>query len=701
MKYFFTFLSLLIYCTSFAQLPVSQVQQKKKAILEEFNGIHCQYCPDGHRISQEIYNNYPGQIILINIHTGSLSVPGFGEPDFRTTFGYALASQSGLSGYPAATINRQVIFGSETAMGRGQWANAVPVVLQQDAKANVALEADIDFQTREITIDVEVYYTGNATESTNYLNLVLTQGNVRGAQDGLGENISAVDDEGNYIHDHALRHMITGQWGDEITTTTAGTLVQKTYTYTIPESYASVDVDFGELEVVAFVTESHQEIINGAAYHPTISNFIKNLDAKIDRLRVPDIACDKLAAPVINLRNNGNNIMSSSQIEYAVNDGASAFFDWTGNLLPGHSEEVQLTGVSYINSGNNMATASIKTVNEEDDEEASNDSNEGSFEKLANHDATFVTLNLWTDRWASETSWNLKDSDGAILYNSQSYSDLPNDAVTERSFTFFIQRNECYYFEILDSYGDGLCSGYGNGKFELKAGGDLILEGCDFGVKSSIYFTTKPVAFEVSDLYVEELHDTNEPDPTVHNILTASSIPLTLKWYLTDLSVPAGWTEQVAVCDAIECHAEWITSYEYVVDELTGTAFDVHFINNNLTGEGDATVVVFEVGDSANSVVEVDFHVEIEQATGLLNSNVKQIAVYPNPAASLLTVSYVPTSVTDIKLYNVLGEEMMHFEVIGQNEPQLPIEGLQNGVYWIKLFDNETELHMTQSFVKQ
>ena len=370
MKYIFTLLTLIISLPALAQLPVSTAPQKKKAVIEEFNGIHCQFCPDGHRITENIYNSDPENVIIVNVHAGSLSVPGPGEPDFRTVWGNSLANLSGLTGYPSAMINRQRYFGEdEMGMGRGMWANAAAVLLQQDAAANVALEADIDVQNRQMTVDVEIYYTANANESTNFLNIVLTQGNVRGVQDGLGENIDKVDDEGYYIHDHALRDMFTGQWGDTIYTTSAGTLVQKQYTFDIPAIYSNVDVDLGELEVVAFLTETKEDVINGAKYTPTVSNFTKNLDAQIDRVRVPAVACDVKVAPVVYLRNNGNSTLTQVEIDYNANGGASAFYTWKGNLLPGHSEEVSLEGIDYTPVGSNMAAASIKTVNGESGEE--------------------------------------------------------------------------------------------------------------------------------------------------------------------------------------------------------------------------------------------------------------------------------------------------------------------------------------------
>ena len=98
----FTFFTLSV----FAQTIVSTDPENKKVVLEEFTGITCGYCPDGHVIAQNIQNNNPGNVFLINIHQGSFANPGNSGFDFRTPFGNAIAAQVGANFYPSGTINR-------------------------------------------------------------------------------------------------------------------------------------------------------------------------------------------------------------------------------------------------------------------------------------------------------------------------------------------------------------------------------------------------------------------------------------------------------------------------------------------------------------------------------------------------------------------------------------------------------------------
>src|SRR5690625_8045941 len=60
---------------SYGQTIVSTETQNKKAILEEFTGINCTYCPDGHAIAEQILTNNPGNAFAINIHVGGYANP--------------------------------------------------------------------------------------------------------------------------------------------------------------------------------------------------------------------------------------------------------------------------------------------------------------------------------------------------------------------------------------------------------------------------------------------------------------------------------------------------------------------------------------------------------------------------------------------------------------------------------------------------
>ena len=239
-----------------AQTLVTTQQLNKNAVLEEYTGIHCQYCPEGHAISASLLANNPGRAVVIAIHQGSFAVPSGSEPDYRTPFGDPLAGQTALQGYPAGTVNRHVFSGNATALNRGDWTTSSEIIMQQLSPVNVGVTSAFNATTRELTVHVELYYTAASAVPTNYINVALIQNHVFGPQTGGGAG-------NNYEHMEMLRYLITGQWGDAVTTTTQGSLVEKTYTYIVPAAYNNIPCVVENCEVAVFVAEGHQEILTG------------------------------------------------------------------------------------------------------------------------------------------------------------------------------------------------------------------------------------------------------------------------------------------------------------------------------------------------------------------------------------------------------------------------------------------------------
>ncbi len=73
-----------------AQTFVSTTPANKNVVLEEYTGINCTYCPDGHKRANQFADANPGRVVLINIHQGSFAN---GTPNYKTQWGDALAGQ--------------------------------------------------------------------------------------------------------------------------------------------------------------------------------------------------------------------------------------------------------------------------------------------------------------------------------------------------------------------------------------------------------------------------------------------------------------------------------------------------------------------------------------------------------------------------------------------------------------------------------
>ena len=349
-----------------AQTFVDTTQQNKNIILEEFTGIGCVYCPDGHLIAQNLHNANPNDVFLINIHTGGYANPQGPGTDFNTSFGAAIASQSNLGGYPAGTVNRHQFSMSQnggTAMSRSDWNSASIQLLSQPSPVNVGIQATVDIATNVLTVDVEVYYTGTQTVSTNMLNVAVVQHNVEGPQTG-GQtyNPGAMLPNGNYNHNHMLRHLLTGQWGEYIQTLSPGSCYSNQYVWTMPADINGTSLDPTNISVIAFIAEDQQEILSGTEVYPNVV-FLNSWDAYCMSSSATDIVCTPTTDLEVTFRNYGNIPLTSLDIIYDINGGTPVTHPWTGNLPSAGSETVTIPNVLVTPMSTNIVNFTLANPN--------------------------------------------------------------------------------------------------------------------------------------------------------------------------------------------------------------------------------------------------------------------------------------------------------------------------------------------------
>ncbi len=464
-----------------AQSFVSTTPENKNVVLEVFGGYYCTYNADGDRLAQELVNDNPGDVFFINVHAGGYANPGTsGDPDFRTFFGDALRIQSSVTGYPAGTINRHNFSAQGwsqaggTAMNRADWDTATAVSLGEQSYVNIAAEATINFTTRILTVNVEAYYTADGAASNN-VTVALLQNNVEGPHVGGSTwNPDLVLPNGKYNHMHMLRHLLTGQWGDTTTVTATGSLYQNTFTYTIPADLNGVAYELADLEVVVFIAEGQQEILSGANAALTYTGINETNNAALVSIDELGSVCGTTVSPIVTIRNKGVADLVNLDITYDVNGGTSQSYSWTGNLSAYKKETVTLPPIAYTGSGTNTVNVVFSNPNGSTDEDTSDDQASSSFTDAPQTDVV-LAFELLTDDYGSETTWDLVDASGTVLYSGGPYAN--NTTYNE---TFNLSEG-CHTFTIYDSYGDGMS--YGTpGYYEITdVGSNVIFTGANFG----------------------------------------------------------------------------------------------------------------------------------------------------------------------------------------------------------------------------
>lgn len=456
-------MALLTVCMfSFAQTFVSTTPANKNVILEEYTGKSCVFCPDGHRRAQELVAANPGRAFAINIHQGGYAS---GTPNYTTQFGDALANQTGLQGYPSGTINRHVFTGTTTALNRGDWAKYADTIMSKPSPVNIAAQSTIDWATRVLTVVVEVYYTGNAANDTNKLHVALLQNEVLGPQTG-GTTYNPTMMVGSlYRHMHMLRHLLTGQWGVDITTTTTGSFFTQTFTYTIPEHLNNVNIKIENIEVLAFVSEGRQEILTGC--ESTLTPIIPNILSRVDEVKLIEYTtCDGQTGAYATISNVGLDSITSVQLTYTVAGGTPQILDWnTRTIQSMSSDTIHLPTLTVTTNVNQIVAVQISGIN--GSPYTASNANLTINKKVANGGG-YMSLKLVTDQYADETTFKIFREDGSIILSGGPFTQLAAPGTTTRWFAFEPDQIGCYRLEVYDEYGDGInSSSYGLGYFQL------------------------------------------------------------------------------------------------------------------------------------------------------------------------------------------------------------------------------------------
>lgn len=100
----------------------------------------------------------------------------------------------------------------------------------------------------------------------------------------------------------------------------------------------------------------------------------------------------------------------------------------------------------------------------------------------SNGSAGSFVVSVTTDKYGSETSWELKDSEGKVIYTGKN---LPSNETTKFEKTL---KKGCYKFVIYDQYKDGICCKYGNGSYSVVLDGKTLKTGGEFGASESTDF---------------------------------------------------------------------------------------------------------------------------------------------------------------------------------------------------------------------
>jgi len=187
--------------------------------------------------------------------------------------------------------------------------------------------------------------------------------------------------------------------------------------------------------------------------------------------------CGSTAAPTAEIANYGNNAITSMDVALLENGNVVELVNWTGNMANMFDEDNVSFASTTINAG---ATYSVEISNINGNTIANSAHAEDDYIiTAAGETDIFVTVDFLSDTYAEETYMEIVDGLGNVVWSEGNENVIGNTNVgsgaptadptnpltaeTSYSWTVGLPAIDCYTFNILDYYGDGINAGMWNG----------------------------------------------------------------------------------------------------------------------------------------------------------------------------------------------------------------------------------------------
>jgi len=288
---------------------------------------------------------------------------------------------------------------------------------------------------------------------------------------------------GETQYTHVFKKFVTGAGGTELNDSWSP---GDSYTFNESLDLTGVTIyDYTTLELIAFVQDDSDRNVLQAAKDTDISLSVSFADNAVafGTKGLPEELCtgEQTIAPILTLQNGGNNTLTSIEIMYNVNGGAEQSFTWAGTLATLDREDIVLPDYTFTVNNSNTVSITIQNPNGTSDENMSDNTVETNIAAAPETTDNTIILQLTTDNYPEETTWQMRSASGGLLFNGGPYTEPGTDTVE-----MLLPQNDCYEFEIFDEVGDGICCALGQGGYLLTDNaGNQLAQGAQFNARET------------------------------------------------------------------------------------------------------------------------------------------------------------------------------------------------------------------------
>ncbi|OIP01902.1 MAG: hypothetical protein AUJ98_02905 [Bacteroidetes bacterium CG2_30_33_31] len=228
----------------------------RKVLLEDFTGHTCVNCPQANKIGEDLLKLYGKQLIIVGVHANFFAkpIPAPYDYDFRTVAGEEYYTFFGVSTNPIGMVNRVKQNNGAFLVEKGSYASEISKLLDSLSKKPdlyISLKPTFSISDSSLNLIADVTFLKNMPQGKYNLCVYITENEIIKPQKNNDPTLGTTPNILDYHHQHALRALISPNWGDEIINgiPTNGLTISKTYlSFKLGKDWKPVDCN-----IVAYI----------------------------------------------------------------------------------------------------------------------------------------------------------------------------------------------------------------------------------------------------------------------------------------------------------------------------------------------------------------------------------------------------------------------------------------------------------------
>ena len=260
-----------------------------------------------------------------------------------------------------------------------------------------------------------------------------------------------------------LELLVDGEFVESITTPqTIEPFNEANFQFSTPQDFSIT----GDYSITVNVNHPADEYENNDTFNIVLSK-IQQLDGAIS-IEELEVVCDDVVELTAMVANLGETTITEVTIEVVVNDQVVDLIT-TSVEIDSQNQDSIVISVNENLQENNAIVLNLIEINGQEDDSFIN--NSGSITTNLDSDYEIITLTINADNYPQETSWKLLNEENEIISTGSL-----NDDVEVYSEDICVDYTSCFTLYVYDSYGDGICCGFGEGNFQVfDSLGNMIL----------------------------------------------------------------------------------------------------------------------------------------------------------------------------------------------------------------------------------